>query len=180
MESISPSDYKVTFTDRFFFDTNIWLLLYGTIAHFQEKDQKQYSRFFANILERENPIYITSLVLSEFANVLLRKDFNQWVSINGLVNQDFKRDFVGTSEYTYSVEIVSVLINKILALPNILRISDDFTAIDISSILKQFKIIDYNDSYFLEMAESKELVVVTNDSDLLKIDSNITVISLQN
>jgi len=169
MESIKPKDHKVTFADKFFFDTNIWLLLYGTIADFQKSDQKAYSSLFSEILIKKSALYTSSLILSEFANVLLRKDFKQWVDKGKLINQDFKRDFVGTSQYKKSVSVVTNLINKILALPSLVPISDDFSSIDKKSILKRFETVDFNDSYISELVERSKTILVTNDKDFLKI-----------
>lgn len=177
MASTNPKDYKVVYTDKFFFDTNIWLLLYGTIADFQKQDQKQYSAFLAEILSRGSSIYVSSIIISEFANVLLRKDFKQWVHTNKLIDQDYKKNFVGISEYTNSVSIVSNLINKILKLPGIIPLSDNFSSMDIIKVLKNFEKIDFNDSYILELSEEKDLILVTNDKDFLKVSSSLTIIT---
>ncbi|HNS41890.1 MAG TPA: type II toxin-antitoxin system VapC family toxin, partial [Taishania sp.] len=69
MATIKLKDFEVGYTDKFFFDTNIWLLLYGTVAGFQANDQSQYAKLLENLITRKSPIYITSMVVSEFANV---------------------------------------------------------------------------------------------------------------
>lgn len=38
MATINPKELKIGFSDQFFFDTNIWLLLFGTVADFESKD----------------------------------------------------------------------------------------------------------------------------------------------
>jgi len=179
MELISPNRYNIRFTDTFFFDTNIWLLLFGTVANFQKEDQKDYSSFLQQLLSKKNSIYLTSMIISEFANVLLRKDFKQWILVNKLVGKEFKADFVGTNEYKKSVSVISSLINKIISLPNVLRVSDEFTNINISNILQRFEEIDFNDAYYVELATTRGYIMVSNDKDFIKIKPNLMIISTQ-
>lgn len=177
MATIKLGDYKIGFTDQFFFDTNVWLLLYGTVANFQAKDQNQYANFFQSLIQKDAPIFLTSMVISEFSNVLLRRDFNQWVSNNKLVNQDFKANFVGTSDYVNSVETISISIKKILKLPNIFLVGDNFNAIDKDEILKNFKVVDFNDAYYTQLAVLNNYKVVTNDKDFQRLNTNIDIIT---
>jgi predicted nucleic acid-binding protein len=179
MGTIKLKQYEIGYKDQFFFDTNIWLLLYGTVADFQADDQSQYAKFLEKLLTRDLPIYITSMVVSEFANVLLRRDYNQWISTNNLVGMHFKKDFVGTKEYENSVETITISINKIFKLPNISIVGDNFNAIDKSSVLEDFKIVDFNDSYFVQLAILNNYKIVTNDKDFQKMEDNIDVITTQ-
>ena len=177
MATIKLRDFEVGYTDQFFFDTNIWLLLYGTVAGFQANDQSQYAKLLEKLITRDSPIYITSMVISEFANVLLRRYFNQWITNNKFVDKDFKRDFVGIKEYENSVETITISINKIFKLPNLVIVGDNFNAIDKAAILNNFKIVDFNDAYNAQLANLNNYKVVTNDKDFQKIDSNIDVIT---
>jgi predicted nucleic acid-binding protein len=177
MVQTKPKDYKIRFADQFLFDTNIWLLLYGTFADFQKQDQKEYSRFFSDIISKQNPIFITSTIISEFANVILRHDFKQWITVNKLYNQDFKRHFVGSNEYQDSVTTITQLINKILSLPNIIKVSDDFSLFEKQKVLNNFKIVDFNDAYTASLCEKRNYLIVTNDKDFLKLTDNITVLT---
>jgi len=179
MAAINIKDYKIGFTDQIFFDTNIWLLLYGTMANYQAKEQRLYTDFFQTLLQKATPIFLTSMVISEFANVLLRRDFNQWMSTEKLSDKDFKKDFVGTEKYGETVSIIAVAINKILKLPNIAVVGDNFNAIDKEAILENFKRIDFNDSYYAELAYMKKYKIVTNDKDFINISSKIDIISAQ-
>lgn len=154
-------------------------MLYGTVAGFQANDQAQYAKFLETLLTRESPIYITSMVVSEFANVLLRKDFNQWLPTNKYFDKDLKKDFVGIKEYENSVETITILINKILKSPNLYVIGDNFNAIDKSAVLNHFKIVDFNDSYFTQLAILNNYKIVTNDKDFQKLDKEIDVITTQ-
>lgn len=177
MATINIRDYNIGFTDQIFFDTNIWLLLYGTLADFQAKEQRVYTNFFQILLQKETPIFVTGMVISEFSNVLLRRDYNQWVSTNKLVNQDFKKNFVGTRNYEESVAIITVALNKILNLPNVILVGDNFNAIDKNSILDNFRHVDFNDSYFTELAILNKYKIVTHDKDFQILGHRVDILT---
>jgi predicted nucleic acid-binding protein len=179
MATIKAQDFKIGFTDQFFFDTNIWLLLFGTVADFQNKDQKIYSKLLEDLITKDSPIFIASVVISEFANVLLRRDYEQWVSIEKAVNVKFKTDFVGTKRYEDSVNTITKSINKILKLPNIQAVPDSFHCINKENILDNFKIVDFNDAYIFELSKMNNYKIVTNDKDFQKLDSKIDIVTTQ-
>lgn len=177
MATINIKDCKIGFTDQFFFDTNIWLLLYATLADYQAKEQRLYTKFFENLLQQESPIFLTAMVISEFSNVILRRDYNQWVSTNRFVNQDFKRNFVGTKTYEESVNVITVAVNKILKLPNVVLVGDNFNAIDKEAVLNNFKFIDFNDSYYSQLAIMNKYKIVTHDKDFQALNTKIDIIT---
>lgn len=179
MATIKVQDLKIGYTDQFFFDTNIWLLLFGTIANFQINDQKIYSKLLEDLITKDKPIFISSTVISEYANVLLRRDYEQWVSTEKVINVKFKIDFVGTKRYEDSVNTITKSISKILKLPNIQPISDSFHCINIEKIFNNFKIVDLNDAYIFELANQNNYRIVTNDKDFQKLDSKIDIITSQ-
>lgn len=179
MATINIETYKVGYTDQLFFDTNVWLLLFGNLANYKPKDQREYSKLFKESLQRGIPIYISSMILSEFANVLLRLDFKQWKTKNNFTDsKDFKRDFGITPEYKNSVQNTKALLKSILELPNIHLISDFFNGINLGNILKEFDIVDFNDSYIAELI-SKKYKLVTNDKDFQKLNHKIDIITTQ-
>lgn len=179
MVIVKPQDYKIGFSDQFFFDTNIWILLFGTVADVETKEQKVYSKFLEDLLTKDKPIFITSGVISEFSNVLLRRDYNQWAPKSGFPNPKFKDNYVGSSEYKNSVQSINSLVKNILSLPNVVKIPDDFNAIDTENVLNTFFIVDYNDSYIAELSLMKNFKIVTNDKDFQKLAINMTIITTQ-
>lgn len=179
MATINIVNYKIGFTDQFFFDTNIWLLLFGNIANYRTKDQKEYSSFFKETLNKQTPIFISSLVLSEFANVLLRSEFKNWKAKNNFsALKDFKRDFSVTIEYSNCVKSSKESIKSILNLPNIHLISDFFNGINTESVLGNFDFVDFNDAYLIELSKGK-YKIVTNDKDFQKLDGSVDIITTQ-
>lgn len=171
--------YEIGYNDQFFFDTNVWILLFGTVANYEEKNQKAYSKFLENLITKDKGIYITSMVISEFANVLLRKGFKHWSSKVENTGKEFKRHYVATQDYENNVKVVSGLINRILKLPNIVKVGDSFNAISIDAVQSNFLIADFNDSYFVELAKINNYKIVTNDKDFQKLNGNIEIITTQ-
>lgn len=177
MGLINCKDYAPKAVDSFFFDTNVWLLLFGDIASFEKTEQAKYSKTLESILDRDSIIFLTSNVISEFSNVLLRKEYNSWRSIAENVGKDFKRDFVGSHVYLQQVEVISSLVTTIIKLPCVQRIPDDFNAVELNRILHRFKSIDFNDAYIAEICQSKSLILVTNDRDFFILKDEIDIIS---
>lgn len=177
MVTIKPKDLEIKYTDQFLFDTNIWLLLFGTISDYQKKDQVAYSNLLQKLITLDKPIFINSIILSEFANVLLRYEYNQWITNNGHIGYNYKKDFVGTKDYINVVNDVKVLINKILSIPIITKVSDNFNGIDLNNIYTNFGIADFNDAYLTEMALKNNYKIVTNDADFKNVAANINLIT---
>lgn len=50
MATINIKDFKIGFSDQFFFDTNVWLLLFGSVADFEKKDQMVYSQLLEDLI----------------------------------------------------------------------------------------------------------------------------------
>lgn len=191
MATIKLNEYEIGFTDQFFFDTNIWILLFGTVKESQANDENQYAILFEKIIAQNSPIYITSMITYEFASILLKRDFKQWKSNNNLINKKFKKDFVGSKEYENSVATITASINKIYQLPNLVILEDVFNPIDKDAILNNFKIVDFNNSYYDDLivrskyslitsAILNKFKIVTNSKDFQQFDSNIDIITAKN
>lgn len=179
MAKIKINSYKIGLTDQFFFDTNVWLLLFSTISNFQLNDQKQYSKFLNDLLIRKGTVFITSMILSEFSNVILKNNFKIWCDKNKskIPNPNFKRDYIPTQDYKKSVNTIQILINKILKLPVTQVVGDNFNSLNIDSVFDNFKHVDFNDSYILELSKTNNYKIITNDTDFLKIATQVDIIS---
>jgi len=178
MEKIKPSDLSLNFSTTLFFDTNIWLFLFGSIANYKEERQKQYSRLFDDAVQKRCSIYISSIVLSEFANVIMRREFNKWKKEAENFDADYKKDFVGTETYKEKTELVKDQLNKILKLPNIIKAPDSFNNINVKNIFDNFGLADFNDAYINELVSLNNLILVTDDGDFEKIYGGKKLVSL--
>ena len=177
MARINIDDFTPRPTHCYFLDTNVWLLLFADIANFQKREQQKYSSTLKTIIDRDCSVFLTSNVISEFSNVLLQKCFREWQSKEENVGKKFKVDFVGTIEYTDQVQLITSLVLKIMKLPCVQRIPDDFNAVDLNVILDRFKTIDFNDAYIAEICDRKSLKLITNDRDFFYLENEIDIIS---
>lgn len=165
--------YKLdTNTDfTYIFDTNIWLYLFSDLHENMEREIAAYSNLLAEIIEKEYEILLPSFILSEFANVLLRADYNL---IKDSLESEyrFKRDYVGSNHYLSKTKEITSLIDQILSIDNIIKIDDDFSNINVNNIKNNFNHLDWNDSYLIELAKIKNSTIVSHDSDFSKFHSN--------
>lgn len=162
-------DVNADFT--YIFDTNIWLYLLSDLHENMEREIAAYSNLLAEIIEKEYKIFLPSTILSEFTNVLLRADYNS-IKDNSKDNYSFKKNYVGSAEYLARTEEITELIGQILAIDNLVKIDDNFHKINIDLVNNNFKTIDWNDSYLIELAKINNSFIVTHDRDFDKIHSD--------
>lgn len=173
---IKIKDYYPTQQESFFFDNNIWMFLFSPIAQYQKEKQKTYSRFFEKALESGSTIFTSSLILSEFVNRNLRMAFDRWKEMTSNYSAQYKKDYIGCNDYKINISLIKKSVKKILASSE--KISDNFRNINIDKIQSLLEIIDYNDSYILELASSQRFSIVTDDKDFLKIETNVHIIGI--
>src|SRR6266436_818133 len=92
-----PGEYVPQRSDRFFFDTSVWLYMYGPMLDVSSKTTKIYSRLFKDILELEGKIIIDYLVMAEFINRYLH-DYHKFLKENNGAPDRWKQ-FRRTAEY---------------------------------------------------------------------------------
>jgi hypothetical protein len=171
--------YDPKSSDIFFFDNNVWMYLFCPLGNYNKSKQKHYSSFLQSVTTSRSTIFISSMVLSEFSNRNLRMDFDLWKDETGKYGAEFKKDYVGTSRYKNTVEEIKVSINSIMKCCD--KTSDNFNAIDIGNVLVHLSHIDFNDSYYIELAKLDSWKIVTDDNDFLKYTNhNIEIITLLN
>jgi len=155
------------------------MYLFCPLGNYNIKRQKCYSAFLQNIQTCMSSIFINSLVLSEFANRYLRMDYEQWKKETKNYNAEYKKHFVGTPRYVETVEEIKSQINQIMKCCE--KTSDDFNAIDLNKVLQHFKYIDFNDSYYIELATRSNWKIVSDDSDFINYQNhNIEIVTILN
>lgn len=170
------STHEITFNDAFLFDTNVWMFLFCPIGNYKPHKQKKYFSFLAKLVRDKRTIFINSLILSEFSNAYLRLDFNIWKDEVGDKSKlEFKKDFTKTQQYKDTVVQVKNAIKSILSITQ--KCNDDFSSINFDKVLTNFGNIDFNDSYYLEIAQKNKWKVVTDDADYFNVSSNIEIIT---
>lgn len=175
MEIIKASQHQPDQSSGYLFDTNVWLFIYGPIAGSNPRKQRVYSKLLDCILQRKATIFITSLILSEYINCVLRMGFTQWKKSTSTYNADYKRDFRSTVDYKETLEDAIAQVEDILKITQ--RRPDDFNAIDVQSVLNAMgQTSDYNDSYLIKCCEKSHIKLVSDDRDIAMVQSPITLI----
>lgn len=149
------------------------------LGSFNKNKQKFYSGFLQSIKTSRSTIFISSLVLSEFANRYLRMDFDRWKDETSNFDTGYKNDYIGTERYNDTITEIKRNINQIMMFCE--KSSDNFNAIDLSSVFQHLSDIDFNDSYYIELAKLGNWKIVTDDNDFIKsVNHNLEIITLSN
>ena len=174
MALLKIQSYQPKITDSFLFDNNVWVFLFGPISNVDKQKQIIYSAFLKEVRQRKCAIFINSLILSEFCNYWLRLEFNLWKKQFG-VQKEIKRDFKPTQKYLDTVSEIKNAIKSILSSTE--RGTDNFNNINLDNIFDNFGSCDFNDSYYIELAQTNNWKIVTDDADFLNYSNNVDVIT---
>ncbi len=169
-------DHVVSPSNCYLFDTNVWLYIYGPMADTEKKKQQQYSKLLRDIVDHKAGLFITSMVLSEYINRVLRIGFEQWKRSTSNPFADYKRDFRQTKEYEDSLADVKAQVNDILSnVPD--KMPDDFNSINVKSVMNSMsKFADFNDAYLVNYCDKRGICFVSDDKDIGSISSSIVLV----
>jgi hypothetical protein len=171
---INIKDFSPKYNQIFFFDNNIWMFLFSPIGNYERKKQSSISSFLRLLKTTNCDIVLNSLILSEFSNTNLRLDFNLWRNETNNYSADYKKDYLSSDRYENTQRVIESCINQILKLSD--RFSDDFNRIDLDKVLNNFKTIDFNDAYYLELCTQNNWFFVSDDGDFKKIKHSVTIL----
>jgi predicted nucleic acid-binding protein len=150
----------------YFFDTNIWLYIYGPIGWPDERSDV-YSRALKEIRNSEGTIYINCMIISEFINAFSRIEFKQ--------QSDFTRykEFRNSLSYRAIAQEIAYNVRKILK--NTLTCDPELQVIDLPGVMDIFEQgkYDFNDLLFAQICSAKGLVFVTHDKDFSELGVEI-------
>ncbi len=151
---------------NYFFDTNIWLYIYGPIGWPDEKSD-MYSRALKKIREAKGTIYINCMIISEFINTFSRIEFKQ--------QSDFTRykDFRNSLAYRAIAQDIAYNVRKILR--STLTCDPEMQTIDLPAVMDLFEQgkFDFNDLLFAQICRAKNMVFVTHDKDFSELGVEI-------
>ena len=170
---IDIKNYQPNADDTFFFDNNIWIFITDPATDKDKVKADIYTAFLDKVLRSQAKICTSSLLLSEYFNVVLRRDFAFFNHDN---SKNFKRDYRGTERCK---ETMKKTIRKIKR--QILRasekIDDHFTAIGDDELFTDMERYDFNDKYFIELCLKENLVMVSDDGDMEH--DTLTILSIR-
>lgn len=163
--------------DKFFFDANIWMYLFCPIGGYRKDVVIKYDGFLKKAIQMESPIFISSLVLSEFFNAYTRLEFNI-LRNKDCAYKNYKKDFRGTEKYKQTVtEIKTIIETKILKLSK--RINDKFDDIDLTKVLANVEESDFNDNYYKVLLSEfgENIKIVTDDYDFSRVADPVSIVT---
>lgn len=149
---------------QFFFDANVLLYLFGTVATPSNQWAiNAYSAIFSNCLQTKIVLCVDVTVLSEFINRFIRFEYESYLKSNYLNKTNFKfKDFRNTKEgQQVSQDIQSIVNGKILK--NFKIIGKIFDQEEVKSI--NLVNSDFNDELIIKTCNEHKCVLVTNDAD---------------
>ncbi len=168
--------HKVSPMNSYLFDTNVWIYIYGPIAGSERKKQVAYSGLLREIIDRGAGLAITSMVLSEYINRVLRIGFAQWKLRTGNENADYKRDFRPTQDFKDALADVKAQVKDILSTVTMRR-PDDFNSMDVDRMVQSMSSsADYNDIYLVRCCEKGMMCIVSDDRDIAEIQSPVVLL----
>lgn len=166
-EVIHYKDFEPKSNSHIFIDNSILLYAFAPIGNYNEKLQQSVTRFLQSAKTIGSSFYITSLVISEFQNKILKDFFEDFKYKNSHQKSDIslKKDYRPSETYKEDIKILTSATNNAIKFCD--RFPDDFQQIDMKTILENTNYCDYNDAYFIELANRKDWMIVTRDRDIL-------------
>lgn len=164
--------YEPKPSDKFLFDTNILIFLYNSLNPHLYRDEtktKLYSDFMSKIINAKATIYLTSLNLSEFVNVLLTREYNMR---KGTYIR--KKDFRASEAYKEAISQIKPIVNNMLK--NFEKINDSFEELLIDEMVNNLK-IDFNDEYYNYFCNFNNIKLLTDDLDYNFLNSPLEIVT---
>lgn len=158
----SIEDYDFPAGKGYFFDTNIWLYIYGPMGWPDEKTNI-YSRALKGIRDSKGTIYINCMIISEFINTFSRIEFKQ--------QSEFSRykEFRSSLKYRAIAQDISFNVKKIFR--STLACDPELHVIGFPEVMDLFEQgkYDFNDLIFAQICRAKNLIFVTHDKDFREL-----------
>jgi hypothetical protein len=161
--------YHYSSRDQLFFDTNIWLLVYGPQYNPDDARVKTYSAALRTVLTAKCEIFIDVLVLSEFVNGWARFKYN---TLPQNTHPSFKA-FRNSPDFLGVAQAIATTIRKIIGLCT--PVDSGFQSVDLTDLLSDFEkgTSDFNDLILARLCAARSFKLVTDDADFASQDVSI-------
>ncbi|AYK14156.1 MAG: PIN domain-containing protein [Methanosarcina flavescens] len=162
----SIDEYDFPEGKGYFFDTNIWLYIYGPIG-WPDQRSDAYSRALKEIRNSDGTIYINCMIISEFINAFARIEFKQQTNFTRF------KEFRNSLAFRAIAQDIAYNVRKILR--NTLACDPELQAIDLPKVMDLFEQgkYDFNDLLFAQICRAKNMVFVTHDKDFSELGVEI-------
>jgi predicted nucleic acid-binding protein len=143
------------------FDTNVWLLLHGTVNSPTDWRIAPYSGLYKRAMEIAAPIHVLQTVISEFVNVSLhaRARLANWGKEAGKIHQ----------QPDHPVWIKDVSEEVCGLMEGCTPIDDNFSSLQLSGVFSSCLSTDFNDALIASACIRMGAVLVTHDIDFQRI-----------
>ena len=164
--------HRFTGKERLFFDTSIWLSLYGPQSSPPDHRTHIYSRALKQILVARVPLHLDAVVISEFVNRYARLRHQQ-----SSTTDDYKT-FRNSPAFGPIAADISADTSAILndATP----LDTAFSQTDLPAMLKEFGAggTDFNDLLIADSCRRHSLTLVTHDGDF--VEGGLSILTANN
>lgn len=161
--------------DTILVDANILVLVFCPLGNVRQHAANSYLNFLRRVKSQGVELRISSLILSEFANVWIRLDFEDFLDANRQYGKaDFKAIYRPSKEYRDAIKDISTTYKSIRAFVD--PISDDFETIGGEKLFKSNG-VDVNDAHLIELAQLSKAAILTDDSDFGNAPQHVKIIS---
>lgn len=166
-KAVDVQNYHFQPQDKLFFDTNIWLIVFGPQEPRNIKKIRIYSSAFQRILKAKSKIYIDVLVVSEFINTYARQKWYLKKLDQNLAEkykESFKK-FRNSSHFIPIAQQIATDTRRILQFCQ--KIEDGFGKLNTNRLINEYASgnHDFNDQVLGELCRSKGLKLITDDGD---------------
>lgn len=162
----SIESYDFPEDKSYFFDTNIWLYIYGPIG-WPDQRSDVYFGALKKIRDSKGTIYINCMIISEFINAFSRIEFKQ--------QSEFTRfkEFRSSLSYRAIAQDLAYNVKKILK--STLACDPEMQAINLPEVMDLFEQgkYDFNDLLFAQICRAKGMIFVTHDKDFSELGVDI-------
>jgi predicted nucleic acid-binding protein len=155
--------YGFTNADKLFFDTNIWLFIYGRQGSPTDSRPSIYSNALKNALRANSQILVDVLVISEFVNRFAHMEYD--IQYPNKTQRPKFKQYRDSADFKPVAEAIVSDLRKILKFAA--RTESGLTTVDIHALLAEFETggHDFNDQILVGLCVSQTLKLVTDDYD---------------
>jgi predicted nucleic acid-binding protein len=162
----SIESYNFPAGKGYFFDTNIWLYIYGPLS-WPDQRSDVYSRALKRIRDSKGTIYINCMIISEFINTFSRIEFKQQLEFSRY------KEFRNSLKYRAIAQDIAYNVKKIFK--NTLACDPELQTMNFPEVMDLFEQgkYDFNDLLFAQICRAKGLIFVTHDKDFSELGVEI-------
>jgi len=171
-KAFNINTYSFSEGDNLFFDTNIWMYLYGPQGNPNDPITQAYSQALAQAMQAKSRIWVDVLILSEFINRFARIEYD--IQYPNKSHRPTYKQFRNDQPVFQPIsQAITGAVRNILKFTA--RVESGFSTADINSLLAEFETVpsDFNDQILVGLCIANDFQLVTHDSDFKGKGANL-------